>query len=452
MMDSRDKFSSNLGIVATAAGSAIGLGNIWKFPYMTGRFGGGVFIFVYILATILMGYPLVYCEFALGRHAKSNVVDTFNKVTGRVEWGIVGYICLLSIYLITTFYMMITGWIIYYFWHSVTGNLYLIPETLSTAEHFSNVFTEMTSSTWNPLLCSLIAIVITGFINAQGIQEGVEKYSKIMMPILLLLFIILICYSITLPGFKASFTFLFKPDFTKLSPLMIMSAIGQAFFSFSVGLGGLITYGSYISNRENLRHLALQVCIADTLIALFAGFLIFPAVFTYNLEPTAGPSLVFISLPQVFFAMPGGRLFSIAFFLLIIVAAITSMISMLEVMVTFVYERSSLSRALSTWFVVLLCFIGGTLNILGEGIFSFITLKGLTIFGMFDYFTNNISIPIGAMLTAIVSTWIWKTKNLNRELSIGGNNPNYFDYFTNGFLKWAIPPIIIFLMITLLFS
>lgn len=450
-MNSRDKFGSRIGIIATAAGSAIGLGNIWKFPYMTGQFGGGVFIIIYILAAIFMGYPLVYCEFALGRHAKSNVVDTFNKITGRVEWEVVGYICLFSVYLITTFYMMITGWIIYYFWHSVTGSLYMVPESMAVNEYFQNVFTLMSSSVWNPLLCSFIAIVITGFINAQGIQQGVEKYSKIMMPILFILFIILICYSITLPGFKKAFTFLFKPDFNKINPLMIISAIGQAFFSFSIGLGGVLTYGSYVSNKENLRYLSFQVCLADTIIALFAGFLVFPAVFTYNLEPTAGPSLVFISLPQVFYTMPGGKTFSIAFFLLIIVAAITSMVSMLEIMITFVHERTSLSRQLSAWLVVLICFIGGTINILGEGPLSFLTIKGNTIFGMLDYLTNNITIPLGAMLTAIVATWVWKTKNLNRELSIGGNNPGYIDQLTNTFLKWIIPPVIVLLMISLIF-
>lgn len=450
-MNSRDKFGSRIGIIATAAGSAIGLGNIWKFPYMTGQFGGGVFIFVYILAAIFMGYPLVYCEFALGRHAKSNVVDTFNKITGRVEWEIVGYICLFSVYLITTFYMMITGWIIYYFWNSVTGNLYDIPEQVAVSTYFQDVFTTMSTSVWKPLVCSLIAIVVTGFINAQGIQQGVEKYSKIMMPILFVLFIILIGYSMTLPGFKTAFTFLFKPDFNKINPLMIISAIGQAFFSFSIGLGGVLTYGSYISNKENLRFLSFQVCLADTIIALFAGFLVFPAVFTYNLEPTAGPSLVFISLPQVFYTMPGGQTFSIAFFLLIIVAAITSMVSMLEIMITFVYERTSFSRQLSAWFVVLICSIGGTINILGEGPLSFLSIKNNTIFGMLDYLTNNITIPIAAMLTAIVATWIWKTKNLNRELSIGGNNPGYIDQLTNAFLKWIIPPVIVLLMISLIF-
>ncbi len=322
-MNSREHFNSKLGIIAAAAGSAIGLGNIWKFPYMTGKFGGGAFILVYLIAIALMGFPLIYSEFALGRKAKSNAVDTFGIISGKKGWNTVGFLAIVTVFLISTFYMMITGWVIYYLWHSITGSLYNVPEALSSTQHFQEVFATMNSSMWVPLIFAIIAICITGLINAQGIKEGVEKYSKIMMPILFIIFIILIGYSTTLPGFKQSLSFLFKPDFSELTPTVIISAIGQAFFSLSLGMGALITYGSYISKKENLRKLAIEVCIADTVIALFAGLLIFPAVFTYQLEPTAGPSLIFISLPQVFLQMPGGRLFSILFFLLFIVSAIT---------------------------------------------------------------------------------------------------------------------------------
>lgn len=449
-MQSRDHFASKLGIIAAAAGSAIGLGNIWKFPYMAGKFGGGAFIFVYLIAIIVMGYPLIYAEFALGRRAKSNAADTFTHVTGKKKWQWVGLLAILTVFLISTFYMMITGWVMYYFWHSVTGSLYAVPEALSATEHFNNVFTQMNTSMWVPLLFALMAIGVTGFINAQGIQSGVEKYSKIMMPILFVIFIILIGYSVTLPGFKEAITFLFKPDFSQLTPATIISAIGQAFFSLSLGMGALITYGSYISNRENLRTVAIQVCIADTIIALFAGLLIFPAVFTYNLEPTAGPSLIFMSLPQVFLKMPGGQIFSILFFLLIIVAAVTSMISMLEIMVTYLDEKTKFSRKTSTWLVVLAVSIGGFINIAGEGPLSFIRIGGRTIFDTLDYLTNNITIPVVAVLTAIVATWIWQVKNLNRELEVGGRPASKIDACFNFSLKWITPPAIIILMIALL--
>lgn len=449
-MKSRDNFNSKLGIIAAAAGSAIGLGNIWKFPYMAGKFGGGAFILIYLIAILLMGFPLIYAEFALGRKARTNAVDTFSIVTGKKSWNIVGFLAVGTVFLISTFYMMITGWVIYYLWHSVTGSLYVIPETLNSTEHFQNVFSTMNSSMWIPLIFAIIAICITGFINSKGIKDGVEKYSKIMMPILFVIFIILIGYSTTLPGFKDSINFLFKPKFSEITPTVIISAIGQAFFSLSLGMGALITYGSYISDKEDLRKLALEVSIADTLIALFAGLLIFPAVFTYQLEPTAGPSLIFISLPQVFLKMPGGRAFSILFFLLIIVAAITSMVSMLEIMITYVDEKTKYSRKASTWLVVLAVSIGGFINIAGEGPLSNIKIAGKTIFDSLDYLTNNITIPLVAVLTAIVATWIWKTKNLNKELELGGNSAGTLDQFFNFMLKWIIPPAIMILMIALL--
>lgn len=449
-MKSREHFNSKIGIIAATAGSAIGLGNIWKFPYMAGKLGGGAFILVYMIAILLMGFPLIYAEFALGRRAKANAVDTFSVITGKKNWNIVGFLAVGTVFLISTFYMMITGWTIYYLWHSITGALYVVPEALNSTQHFETVFTSMNSSMWVPLIFGMIAIYLTGLINSHGIKDGVEKYSKIMMPILFVIFIILIGYSTTLPGFKDALIFLFKPNFSEITPVVIISAIGQAFFSLSLGMGALITYGSYISNKENLRKLALEVTIADTIIALFSGLLIFPAVFTYGLEPTAGPSLIFISLPQVFLKMPSGRIFSILFFLLIIVAAITSMVCMLEIIITYVDEKTKFSRKVSTWLVVFAVFIGGFINIAGEGPLSSFKIAGNTLFNSLDYLTNNIAIPFIAVLTAIVATWVWKTKNLNIELELGGHPTTKLDHFFNFILKWIIPPTIIILMIALL--
>lgn len=449
-MNKRDGFGSKIGIIAAAAGSAIGLGNIWKFPYMAGKHGGGAFILVYLIAIVLMGFPLIYAEFAMGRYARTNAVNTFGKVTGKKGWNIVGGIALTTVFLISTFYMMITGWVIYYFFHSLTGSLYNVPDTISSVTHFENVFSQMSSSMWLPLIFAVIAICVTGFINAKGIKDGVEKYSKIMMPLLFILFLILIGYSTTLPGFKDAIIFLFKPDFAYITPSVIISAIGQAFFSLSLGMGALVTYGSYISKKENIKGIACQVTIADTIIALFSGLLIFPAVFTYDLAPTAGPALIFMSLPQVFLKMPGGQIFSALFFLLIIVAAVTSMISMLEILVTYVDEKTKFSRKTSTWLVVLAISIGGLINIAGEGPLSFIKFAGMSIFETLDYLTNNITIPLVAVLTAIAATWIWKTKNLNAELEEGGKPSTQLDNFFNFLLKWVIPPVITILMIALL--
>ncbi len=449
-MKKRDTFSTKIGIIAASAGSAIGLGNIWKFPYMAGINGGSAFIFIYIIAIVLMGYPLIYTEFAMGRRAKSNAVDTFGIIGGRKIWNFAGFLAVLTVFLIATFYMMITGWVIYYFYNSLTGQLYNIAQGADSITYYKDIFAHLSTSFALPLIFSIIGIYITALINSMGIKEGIEKYSKIMMPLLVVIFIVLIGYSMTLPGFNDSMAFLFKPNFSSISPAVIIGAIGQAFFSLSLGMGALITYGSYISKTENIRTIAWQVTVADTIIALFSGLLIFPAVFTYDLAPSAGPSLIFISLPQVFLKMPGGRLFSTLFFLLVIVAAITSLVSILEIIITYVIEKTKWSRKFSTWAVVFAVTVGGAINIAGEGPWSYLQLAGRSIFGWLDYLTNNITIPLVAVLTAILSGWVWGIASLNEELEVGGTPSTSSDRYFNLLLKWVIPPVIIILMIALL--
>lgn len=449
-MQQRDIFASKIGIIAAAAGSAIGLGNLWKFPYMAGKYGGSAFIIIYIIAIILMGYPLIYSEFAIGRKTKVNAADAFGKVVNKKCWNITGILSVISICLITTFYLMITGWVVYYFFQSVTGNLYVVPEGIDASVHFTNIFSSMSASMWIPAILGTVAAIATGFINSLGIKEGIEKYSKILMPILAVLFIGLIAYSTTLSGFKQSVLFLFQPNFTALTPTVVIAAIGQAFFSLSIGMGILVTYGSYISEKEDIRHIAKSVCVADTLIALFAGLLIFPAVFTYNLEPTQGPSLIFMSLPQVFLKMPGGRWFSALFFLFVFIAALTSLVSMLEIPITYLQERTHWNRKKTTWTIVTFSCLASYIITAGEGPLSSIHIFGMTIFGVLDYLTNNITIPLAAVLIAVLVGWVWKTDNLNAELAIGGRGEKFTDKILTFFLKWITPVLIVILMVSLL--
>lgn len=449
-MKQRDTFGSKLGIVAAAAGSAIGLGNIWKFPYMAGENGGSAFIFVYIIATVLMGYPLIYTEFAIGRRTGVNAVDAFGKLTGKKQYNIIGYIATITVFLVFTFYAMIAGWVIYYFGLSLSGALYNIPSGLEATAHFDNVFAGMTSSVIWPILGALIAIVLTGFVNLSGIKEGVEKYSKILMPILFVIFIVLIGYSFTLDGFGSAMAFLFKPNFSELSTSTVIAAIGQAFFSLSLGMGLLITYGSYIPKDQDLRSLTRQVVVADTLIALFSGLLIFPAVFTYGGSPTAGPSLLFKSLPLVFEQMPGGRWFGTLFFLFVIVAAVTSLISMAEIIITALCEKLNWSRKKATIISMSAVLVGTVINILGEGPLSFIQIGGMTIFGILDYVTNNLTIPGVGALTAIIAMWVWKHHNLESELSSNGTYKSNEGLVFNNILKWVVPPAILVLMLSLI--
>lgn len=449
ILNQRDNFSSKLGIIAAAAGSAIGLGNIWKFPYMAGQNGGGAFIVVYLIAVVLMGYPLIYTEFALGRKAASNAIDAFGRVTGKKKLNIVGYLAVGTVFLVATFYAMIAGWVIYYFIISLTGGLYQIAPSMQLADHFTLVFEQMNTNVIWPILGTIVAIAATGFINFSGIKDGVEKYSKVLMPVLFVIFIVLIGYSMTLEGFGTAVSFLFKPDFSVLTPKTVIAAIGQAFFSLSLGMGLLATYGSYVPKSENLRAISKQVVIADTLIALFSGLLIFPAVFTYGGSPAAGPSLLFKALPQVFYQMPGGRWFGALFFLLVIVASITSMISIFEIIITCLLEKLHLSRHKATLIVVAAILVGSLINILGEGPWSHITFANMTIFNFLDYITNNITIPLTGALTAIIATWFWKYKNMEYELTSEGLYKNKVEgplFFT--LLKWVIPPIILLLIIT----
>ncbi|MEG0999445.1 MAG: sodium-dependent transporter [Cellulosilyticaceae bacterium] len=449
-MKERDTFGSKIGIIAAAAGSAIGLGNIWKFPYMAGDNGGSAFIFVYLMATILMGYPLIYSEFAIGRHTGVNAVDAFGKLTGKKKLNIVGYVATITVFLVFTFYAMIAGWVIYYFGLSLSGVLYDIPANMEATLYFDQVFSTMNASVIWPILGAVIAIMFTGFVNLSGIKDGVEKYSKILMPILFVIFIILIGYSTTLDGFNDAISFLFKPNFSELTTGTVIAAIGQAFFSLSLGMGLLITYGSYIPKEQNLRSLSRQVVIADTLIALFSGLLIFPAVFTYGGSPTAGPSLLFKSLPLVFTKMPGGRWFGSLFFLFVIVAAITSLISMAEIIITALCEKLHWSRKKATIISMSTILVGTLINILGEGPLSFLQVGGMTIFGLLDYLTNNFAIPAVGALTAIIATWIWKSHNLEKELSSGGKYNSKEGVIFNNILKFAVPPIILVLILSLI--
>ncbi|MEG0580055.1 MAG: sodium-dependent transporter, partial [Niameybacter sp.] len=332
---------------------------------------------------------------------------------------------------------------------SLTGGLYDVQAGMNLPDHFTMVFDTMNTHVIWPLLGAIVAIASTGFINFSGIKDGVEKYSKILMPLLFVIFIVLIGYSTTLDGFKEAVTFLFKPDFSALTTRTVISAIGQAFFSLSLGMGLLATYGSYVPKSENIRTISRQVVIADTIIALFSGLLIFPAVFTYGGSPAAGPSLIFKALPQVFSQMPGGRWFGALFFLLVIVASVTSMISIFEIIITCLVEKMNFNRHKATLVVVAAVLVGTIINILGEGPWSSFTIGGMTIFGLLDYATNNITIPLTGALTAIVATWFWKYIKMEKELTSDGvykstaEGPFFF-----GLLKWVVPPMILVLILT----
>ncbi len=412
----REGFGSRIGIIAAAAGSAIGLGNIWKFPYVAGENGGAAFILVYLMCIIIIGIPIMLSEFILGRSVQSNAVRTFKELAPNKSWYGIGIMGVVSAFVILSFYSVVAGWVFSYIARSITGSLMKI-----SPGQLENYFLGIISNPVEPIIWQFIVIFLTVLIVISGVKDGVEKYSKILMPILLGLLVVLMFRSLTLSGASKGIEFLFKPDFSSLSAKGILEALGHAFFSLSLGLGAMMTYGSYINKKENLITTAIQVTIADTAIAIMAGLVIFPAVFAYGFEPSSGPTLLFITLPAVFREMPLGAVFQALFFILVGIASLTSTISMLEVIVAFFTEEFNVSRKKSTILLAIVVFIIGIPSALSYGIMGDIKLFGKTYFDLSDFTVSNILLPIGGLLISIFVGWIWGEKNAINEATNNGD-------------------------------
>ena len=306
----RDSFGSKFGVIAAAAGSAVGLGNIWRFPYIAGENGGGAFIIVYLIFIIAIGIPVMLSEFTIGRSAQRNAFGSFKKLAPKTYWYLIGLMGVVAAFMILAFYSTVAGWTLEYIYLSFADAF-----SGKSPDQLTSIFESFKSGTFRPLLWQLIFMILTAWIVISGVQRGIEKYAKILMPLLLVLVIVLDIRAVTLSGAKEGLEFLFKPDFSKLDTNSILEALGQAFFSLSIGMGTLITYGSYINKRENLTTTAINVTAADTIIAILAGVAIFPAVFAFGIEPNAGPDLIFRTLPNIFQQIPGGYFFSLLFFI-----------------------------------------------------------------------------------------------------------------------------------------
>lgn len=443
-MKTREGFGSKLGILAAAVGSAVGLGNIWKFPYIVGQYGGAAFIFVYLLCIAIIGIPVMLVEFALGRRAGTNAVGAFKLKETKAPWHFGGYLAVATSFIILSFYAIIAGWLFSYIRRSITGHLF----TASNSD-FGGYFNSLASSTIEPLVATALVLLVTAIICISGVKAGIEKAAKILMPVLFALLIFLMVRSVTLPGANAGIDFLFKPDFSKITPKAVLEALGHAFYSLSLGMGIILTYGSYVDKKQNLGVLTLQVAIADTLIALMAGIVIFPAVFAFNMEPAAGPGLIFITLPVVFEQMPMGNIIAILFFLLIAIAAITSTISLMEVSIAFVMENFNLKRKGATVGVTIGLFLLAIPSVLSFGSWEHIQVAGKGFFDLFDFIASNIFLPVGGILLCIYAGWVLGMNNIKDEVTNGGLISFKGEKFYTFIIKY-IAPIIIFII--LLFS
>ncbi|RKD27201.1 neurotransmitter:Na+ symporter, NSS family [Caminicella sporogenes DSM 14501] len=435
-LQERDSFGSKLGIIAAAAGSAIGLGNIWKFPYITGVYGGAAFIVIYLICIAAIGFPVMLSEFIIGRKGQRNAIGAFQKLAPGTPWFLTGWMGVAAAFMILAFYGVVAGWCLEYVFKALINSF-----AGQSPEAIGNMFGSFISSTAKPIFWQVFFMLLTGLIVIAGVKDGIEKYAKILMPALLVIIIILDIRAVTLPGAKAGLEFLFKPDWGKVSAQGVLVALGHAFFSLSLGMGTMITYGSYIGKKENLADTAIQVTIADTLIALLAGIAIFPAVFAFGIEPGAGAGLVFVTLPNVFQQMPGGYFFAILFFILLTVAALTSSISILEVVVAYFVEDLKMARKRATVIATIAITLLGIPCSLSMGSMSKVTFFGKNFFDLLDFTASNIFLPLGGLLISAFVGWYMGKKEVEAEVNQEGVNISYIPLFM--FLVKFIAPIAI---------
>lgn len=427
----RASFGGKLSVILVAAGSAIGLGALWRFPYIAGKHGGAAFLLVFLLSVLVVGIPVMLAEFAVGRHTKKNAVGAFRALSKRWSW--LGYSGVLGALLISGYYYLIAGWSLEYFISSVTGDMF--SSQLSSKEQF-----DLFQASWKPLLCGILFILMTHFIVSRGVEKGIEKASKIMMPALLIILIIMAVRVAFMPGASEGYSFFLSCDFAEaFKAETIMMAMGQAFFSLSVGMGCMVTYASYFKQSNNMVSTSFNVSILTLLVSVLAGLVIFPAVFSAGLQPTEGPSLVFVTLPEIFKGMPLAAVWSAIFFLLVILASLTSTISFHEVLTAYFAEEFSLSRKKAAFVTTMISIVLSSV--------TFFSLFGIDFFNMFDYITANILMPLGGMFTCIMVVWFMKKGFMKDELTNYGKCNRWFAPVVIFMLRYITPLLILYIFI-----
>lgn len=445
MSQKREHFGSMHTAILALAGSAIGLGNLWRFPYMVGQNGGAAFIIVYILCIVFLSLPIFLTESIIGRSTQSNTFGAMDKLAPGTKWSWLALLTVISPLIILSFYSVVGGWSIGFFYDSVVSGF---------GEGVQGKFGSFITSTWGPLICHTIFLLLTAVIVSAGVKSGIERFNKVSLPLLFVLIVLIAVYSINLPGAGAGVKYLIKPDFSQLSPKVFSYAMGQSFFSLSLGVGTVLTYSSYMKKSENLLRTGFGTAAFDLLFALIAGFAIMPAVFSAGIKPDAGPALIFETLPYIFADMGIeapflSRAVSILFFLTVVVAALTSSISMYEVGVAYLVEEKGLPRKKAVNRIFLFAWILGILCSLSFDPLSGIKLMGKSIFDFCDALTSNFLMTFGAMLFAIFVGWKMDKETVRDELTCGGTlkgTARIFDvvYFM---IRYIAPPVILAIFI-----
>ena len=444
--EERAKFGSKMGVILATAGSAIGLGNVWRFPYMAGENGGAAFIIFYILCVVILGLPCMVSEFIIGRHAQANTARAYNKVSGKRIWTLVGCLSVLTGFLITSYYAVVSGWCLQYIYASLMGHLDGDPE------YFKQYFVNFSADPVKPIVWTVAILGITHLVIQHGVRDGIERASKMLMPTLFVLLLVLVVSSCMLPNAIAGIEFLFKPDFSKVTPDVLLSALGQAFYSMSIGMGCLCTYASYFSRHTNLLRSAVQIGLIDTFVAILAGLMIFPAAFSVGVSPDSGPSLIFITLPNVFQQAFGGMpvvgyVVSLLFYALLSLAALTSLISLHEVSTAFFHEELHIGRKKAALIVTASCSVLGAFCSLSLGGYEVMSFLGKTLFDIFDFVTGQVFLPVCGFLTCLLVGWYLPHKLVRDEFTNWGTLRGKFFHIYLFAIKYLCPACILIIFL-----
>ena len=438
----REAFASGLGAFTATLGSAIGLGNIWKFPYLTGSNGGAAFVLAYLLSVALVGLPVLVAELLIGRHTRLNAVHAYGSlIPGQKFWALIGWAGLASALLIMAFYTDVAGWVFAYVFKSIAaaaGGSPLGPDT----------FGALAGGTIEPLLWQLAVLALTCAIIAAGVSKGIERVTKALMPVLLVLLLVCDLRALTLPGAFAGVQYLFKPDLSKLSGTVLLAALGLSFFKLSLGMGTMTTYGSYLPDSTRIAPNAIRVALSDTLVSLLAGLAIFPAVFAFGGQPAGGPGLLFNTIPLIFAKMPLGGVFTALFFVLAGVATIGAMVSLIEVPVAYFVEKGRIRRPAAACITGGAMFVLGSLATLSQGpALGSVKILGKNFFDLFDFLSSNVLLPLGGLAIAVVAGWLFSKGEFRAELGKGCASAPRSTALLRGALKFAAPILIALILL-----
>ncbi|MCD8501224.1 MAG: sodium-dependent transporter [Bacillaceae bacterium] len=439
-VEPREQWGTKLGFMLAAAGSAVGLGNIWRFPFVVGEGGGAAFVLLYLGFVLLIGLPILIGEICIGRKGRANATDSYKAIKPKSKWYFNGLIGIIVNFMVLSFYSVVSGWAFYYFIQALTGNL------VANGNDYEAAFGTFITHPYMPVFWQMVLMTIVIFIVMGGVKKGIEKWNNILMPTLFVLLIVLVFRSLSLENAQVGLSFFLKPNFSAINSGVILAAMGQAFFSLSLASGLYVTYGSYKQDKSSIPANAVGIVVLDLFVAIMAGLIIFPAVFHYGINPESGPNRVFITFPAIFTDMPLGSVFATVFFFFVFVAALTSAISLLEVVVAYVKEKFNLSRKVAVPLTGGMITLVGVLCALSFGPLAHVTIINRTFFQLFDFIAAEVLLPFAGLVLSIFLGWVWKPEGVKNEVEKEGNVFPLFSVWSF-LIRYVIPVVILIVFI-----